>query len=55
MEKYIILAVMTCITFIFLGAMIEDYNKNQRALACINQGMQWQQSFGGSCKAAEKK
>jgi hypothetical protein len=52
MEKHFIWA---AIAFILIGAMIEDNNKKQLALSCIEKGMQWDHWYGGSCKSVEKK
>lgn len=55
MNKYWMWIVIVWLIVMSVGTGLTEYNNNQKAIACINQGMEWSSSYGGTCKPTEKK
>ena len=55
MNKYVMWIIIVWLIVLVIGVTISEYGNNQKAIACINKGMEWSGSYGGTCKHVEKK
>lgn len=55
MERNVMWIVIVWLIVLGVGVGLSEYGDHKKAIACIDKGMEWSSSYGGTCKAVEKK